>query len=277
MTLGRWTVQALFLIFIGSSPALALPPIHARSFRVELERKSTSGKVLLLKSSGHVPAKGQIVLLYDDVGPIVVLRARALYQEHRFAAQIIRDYSRNPEFKIGSTYRAKLKVRDIEITDEEAQPIPPNDLDVEFDPSRFNDRLSPNEEIELDSLIVEEIDDYEQESSLLAYRISILRMPGFEKGWIFPAATGIRLSQTVAHPIFLEKKKIQDALSIDLNLQFTRLIDYTSLGGDSFTMMPITLSGRYTLYTSSSFCFFGYAGGTQMWSLEQLVRSLSSR
>lgn len=210
-----------------------------------------------------MPAKGQLVLLQDDQGPIAALRTRAVYKGYRFAGQVVRDYGKSPPFEIGSTYRAKFKVRDFEITDDEAQPVPPDDLDVELDRSRFADALSPTEELELNSLMIEEVDDYEQESSLLAYRVSIMRMPKFDKGWVFPAGTGLRFSQTVAHPIFLDKKRYQDALSLDINLQFTRLIEYTALGGDSFLMMPITFAGRYTLYTSSSFGFFVYAGATR--------------
>jgi hypothetical protein len=241
-----------------SANALALPPIEAKTFKADLERKSTSGKVLLMKSSGPLPGVGQLVLLRDDSGPVVALRTRKLYAERQFAGQIVKEYGEAPVLTAGQTYAASIKIRDLVLDEEDISELPPQDLDLELDRGR-NAVLSEEEELELRSLVVEEIADYEQERSYLAYRLSLIRLPAYEKGFLFPAASGFRYSHTLIHP-FLFSGRVQDALGFDLSLMFTKLNEYTPAGGDAFALLPMTFAGKYTVYPSEGFGVTGYLG-----------------
>jgi hypothetical protein len=214
--------------------------------------------VLLMKSAGPLPGTGQIVLLRDESGPVAALRTRRVYVDRQFAGQIVKTYGENP-LEAESRFTAAIKIRDLLLDEEDIAALPPDDLDLELDRARLVEGLSPAEEIELTSLMVEEIGDYEQERSFLAYRLSIMRLPAFSEGFIFPAASGLRFSQTLLHPLLFSGKR-QDALGFDLSLMYTRLNDYTTVGGDAFVLLPMTLAGKYTFYPHEGFGITGYLG-----------------
>lgn len=251
-------VQALFLLLglVSTEGRTAL--IETRSFDATLERRSTSGRILLLESSGPMPGRGQLVLLRGAGGPLVAIRTRKVYEAGRFAGQIVREYDVS-SLEDGSTYRAILKVRDLIVDTEDLPVRPPEDLDIELDRDRFSSRLSADEELELRSLVLEETDDYEEESSMLSYRLSLVRLPGFSEGFIFPAASGVRWSQTILHPLLLNARW-QDSLGVDLSVAYTQLSGYTPPGTDRFALMPTSLYGRYTVYPSASLSFHAYVG-----------------
>ncbi|NDD92505.1 hypothetical protein EBZ37_10510, partial [bacterium] len=77
----------------GVQQALALPPIEARTFEAKLERRSSSGKIFLMKSSGPLPGVGQLVLLKTEEGPAVALKTRKLYSDLEFAGQVVKTYA----------------------------------------------------------------------------------------------------------------------------------------------------------------------------------------
>ncbi len=211
-----------------------------------------------MKSSGPLPGVGQLVLLRDESGPVVALRTRRLYADRQFAGQIVKEYAEAPSLPAGQSFTASIKIRDLILDEEDRAALPPQDLDIELDRGR-SAVLTEEEELELRSLVVEEIADFEQERSYLAYRLSLVRLPGYEQGFIFPAASGLRYSYTLIHP-FLLSGRIQDALGFDFSLMFTKLNDYTPAGGDSFALLPMTFSGKYTFYPSEGFGVTGYLG-----------------
>lgn len=212
-----------------------------------------------MKSVGPLPGVGQIVLLRNDSGPVAALRTRRVYAERQFAGQVVKTYGESPVLESGSTFTAAIKIRDLLLDDEDITAMPPDDLDLELDRARHADVLSHEEESELQSLMVEEVGDYEQERFFLAYRLSIMRLPAFSEGFLFPAASGLRFSQTLLHPL-LFSGRVQDALGFDLTLMYTRLNDYTAVGGDAFVLLPMTFAAKYTFYPHEGFGITGYLG-----------------
>ena len=207
-----------------------------------------------------MPGDGQIVLLKTPDGPLVALRTRKLYSEQRFAGQVVRDFSPDAVITTGASYTAMLKIRDLIIDPSEITEAPPNDLDIELDRGRFADKLTSSEELELRSLMFDEVEDYEQERSFLGFRLAVVRLPAYSDGYLFLAASGLRFSQTLIHPLLFYSKKAQDSLGFDVTGVFTKVNDYTPSQGDSFSLLPLTISGRYSVFLSQSLQIYGYAG-----------------
>lgn len=237
-----------------------LPPIEARIFKATFERRSSSGKILLLQSSGPLPAAGQLVLLRGESGPLLAVRTRQLYADRRFSGQVVRTYDETTPLEEGKRYVALIKLRDLELDEEDIAALPPDDLDLELDRGRLAGTLTRDEEIELQSLVLEEVEDYEQERSLISYRIAILPLPSFDSGTIFPAASGVRYAYTLIHPFLFSGKGLQDAISVEATLLYTKLNDYTPSGGDAFALLPFLFAGRYTLYPHAGFGVSAYGG-----------------
>ncbi|MBU6374810.1 MAG: hypothetical protein KGQ59_02335 [Bdellovibrionales bacterium] len=259
----RWPLAALLLFLAGVQQALALPPIEARSFEAKLVRRSTSGKVFLMRSAGQVPEQDQLVLIKNDGGPLVALKVRKIYKDSEFAGQVVRSYGPDESLVNGESYLALIKIRDLDLQasdtedDAAATAEPPENLDQE----RGSAFLTSEEELELQSLVIEEVTNFEQELSLIAFRVGLVILPGYESGIISPAASGIRFSQTLMHPIKFNSSRFQDSAGVDFSLMFTKLSGYTpSDNGDSFALAPVTLAGRYGVFLNPLMSVYGYAG-----------------
>jgi len=214
-----------------------------------------------MKSSGPLPGVGQLVLLKTEEGPAVALKTRKLYSDLEFAGQVVKTYAPDAPIEDGRSYTAILKIRDLEVDPSKIRGRPPGNLDDEA----LSDSLSADEELELQSLVIEEINDFEQERSLLAFRIGLLILPGYSEGYIFPAASGIRVSQTLVHPFLLRSKRFQDSVGVDVSVMFSKLAGYATaedatVSTDSFSLLPVTVTGRYGVYLTPTFNLYGYAG-----------------
>jgi hypothetical protein len=269
-----WGLKALailILIHAGDRASLAdeveskeaFPPIEAQAFAVTIEKKSTTGRVLLLQSDGQVPLEGQLVLLKDPESRRVALRTRKLFTDQRFAAQIVREYEPGPTLAIGDRLQAIIKLRDLDLEEPKVTAVPPDDLDLILDQRR--NILSPDEELELKSLAVDEIEERERERSGLFYRLAAIRLPGFEQGGLYSLGSGIRFSKTIAYPLFFYSSGMQDSAALDATVLFTALSGYTPAqdDNDAFSLLPLNVAAKYTLYPTDGFGVFGYLGLTK--------------
>lgn len=89
---------------------------------------------------------------------------------------------------------------------------------------------------------------------------ALLRLPKFESGAFYVAAAGPRYSRTLSHPIYFSDKRLQDSLSVDVSLLVSKILDYSDVSGDSYTLVPFVVTGRYNWLYSESFGLFAYGG-----------------
>ena len=76
------------------------------------------------------------------------------------------------------------------------------------------------------------------------------------------AGAGIRYGFTLGKMLLLSKPKLQDAFAIEAGIFSYRINGYID-PNDSFSVVPIVVTARYTIHTSESFALFFYGGVMQ--------------
>jgi hypothetical protein len=265
-----------------------LPDIEIRSLQLKIEKMSTNGHVVQFTSAEPAPNDRQLILLKKITRPVLALRVIKLFDPSglpeggtRFVAQVVRTYDDFFKLKLEDQFRGIIKLRDItleqldkEVADLKQKgsapekdsagtppvlekttpdaPLPPEDKSAQL--------LSDSEERELKSLAYEEAPNYEPEKDSLGVQFSLLRLPRFDSGVLYVAAAGPRYSKTFAHPVYFTDKHKQDSLSIDVSLLAAKILDYSDISGDSYTVLPLMAVGRYNWLYSESFGVFAYGG-----------------
>lgn len=291
----RW-VQVVFCPLLASTllfrPAAALaegplPEIEVRALTLSVEKKSTSGRVILFSTTDPAPELQQLIMIKSESGPRMALRVIQRYDDpSRFAAQSVRSY--DPDFlpAVGESHRAILKIRDIQSEaepgaapgDEQPAAAPESQLEPQTEsapqgagptPAEIKSAqdLTEAEERELKSLAYEEPPNHEPEKLAFGGHFALLRLPRFDSGALYASAAGLRYSQTVRHPLYFPGRKLQDSVSIDFSLLASKILDYSDVAGDSYTLIPMMLSGRYNWLFSENLGAFGYAGLVKPWVL----------
>jgi len=96
-----------------SSDDEELPSIEATTFPVTVERRSLSGHVYLLSTSGDIPDVGRLILVKKDSTPIMAFRVLKRYQDKKqFAAKWLRRYNDVKQLEAAQDYTAIEKVSD---------------------------------------------------------------------------------------------------------------------------------------------------------------------
>ncbi len=261
-----------------------LPDIEIRALDLTIEKKSTSGAVLQFTSPQEAPRDRQLILLKDGPRPLIALRVIKIFEPQglsdggsRFAAQRVRSYDDFFKPEIGGAFRGILKIRDLSLEELDQQvaaekaslgkggPEPsPLDVSQPGAPPPAEDQtaqsLTEAEERELKVLAYEETPNYLPETDSVGIHTAFLRLPKFESGAFYVAAAGPRYSRTLSHPIYFSDKRLQDSLSLDISLLVSKILDYSDISGDSYTLLPLIVTGRYNWLYSESFGLFAYGG-----------------
>lgn len=285
----RLRVQALILCSVLSPLGAALgtaaqaaeeklPDIEIRALELKVEKKSTSGMVLQFTSPQEAPKDRQLLLLKDGNRPLIALRVIKLFDPQglpqggsRFAAQQVRSYDDFFKAEIDGSYRGILKIRDISLEELDKQVAEEAGLEVSKpdSPPPSEDKnaqsLTEAEERELKVLAYEETPNYLPETEAIGIHAAFLRLPKFESGAFYVAAAGPRYSRSLSHPIYFSDKRLQDSLAVDTSALICKILDYSDVSGDSYTLVPIIVSGRYNWHYSEDFAVFVYGGLIKPW------------
>lgn len=98
----------------GEASYDSLPPIHIRSYPVEVVRRSDSGMLYLFRDVDDVRTRvGQVILFKNEQNPVMGFRVLQTYPEQRiFAARRIRRYDEYQALNAGEKYTAIEKTGD---------------------------------------------------------------------------------------------------------------------------------------------------------------------
>jgi hypothetical protein len=118
----KWLCLTLALTTLAlSAPSWAdesqsdeeLPTISAITFPVTIERRSSSGHVYLLSTTGEIPETGRLILLKKDSAPVMAFRILRQYGgKKQFAAKWMRRYNSIKQLDPAQTYMALEKLSD---------------------------------------------------------------------------------------------------------------------------------------------------------------------
>jgi len=117
----KWLCLTLALTTLAlSAPSWAdessdeeLPTIEAITFPVTIERRSSSGHVYLLSTTGEIPETGRLILLKKDSAPVMAFRILRQYGgKKQFAAKWMRRYNSIKQLDPAQSYMALEKLSD---------------------------------------------------------------------------------------------------------------------------------------------------------------------
>jgi hypothetical protein len=146
-----------------------------------------------------------------------------------------------------------------EASDSAPSPVPPP-------PTRQG--LSEEEEDDIDrqleGLEVEETDDFTPWYQWFTLGAGLLSNNDFESGVTRFVGGGARYQLDIGHRLIMDSGTAQDSLSLEGSLFYYSIVGYAEIteegGLDSYTVMPMMGSLKYTIWLGEEFGFFGYVG-----------------
>jgi hypothetical protein len=111
---------------------------------------------------------------------------------------------------------------------------------------------------DISSVMVEEMTQIDKQNNAIALGAGAYR----NSSTAYNAAANIRYSRTLKHLIHYKSKNLQDNLALDGSLGFFKYLG-TSGQGDTYTVVPVTITLRYTILPNEDFGAFVFAGFEQ--------------
>jgi hypothetical protein len=126
---------------------------------------------------------------------------------------------------------------------------------------------------DLSSIMVEEMKIFDRDENAIGVGAGVFRNTlvnggtastgtGYSTSTIYSSGGLLRYSRTLKHMLHYKSKNLQDSFAIDGTLGFYKYLGSTG-SGDTYTIVPFSVTARYTLQPSETFGFFGYLGFTK--------------
>ena len=91
-------------------------------------------------------------------------------------------------------------------------------------------------------------------------QVGLLNLPKFDAGSFYVAAAGAQYSHTLYHPLWHTGREKQDSVTLDVSILASKILDYSDVAGDSYTLLPIIVTGRYNWLFTEDAGVFVYGG-----------------
>ncbi|MCC7440176.1 MAG: hypothetical protein IT285_00995 [Bdellovibrionales bacterium] len=310
---GRALLVPLFALFLcGAGPVDdELPTIEAKPFATFARRRSQSLRVYVLDAKEYMPRVGKMVLLKREAQNMMAFRVLKTYPDKgEFAARKVREYESRASLPLGEAYLGLEKLRDIggpppteaELRQDDAdlkeleapqalEGLPAvqgydDDLDAGTSPppaGAVDDDGEGDEpeqdDSDLENIAADEVLPLDPDNQWLTAQFGTFKNSAAIGGTDAFAGGGMRYGLTLGKMLFLASKSAQDALVLEGGVFFYKILGENN---EAFTVLPVTITGRYQILMSADFAVFFYfginnnivasvAGGT-----EQQVALLSS-
>jgi hypothetical protein len=268
------------------------PEIEARLYRVKTVKMGNSSTVYLLDrlaaspppaGSGYagIPAERKLLVLKHGDDNVMAMRVlKDLPDTNQLIVKKIRQYNNTVTLPLGEQYVAVEKVSD-------AMPPPPTEQDqkdmqelsppLAYDPEldagsspapgeKAEDAAEPPHDDDDDQILGRAIEDTEMNDThrnWLSAEIGLLRnTPNGANTFSLYAAGGLRYGYSLLQHIFFDGGDKYDTLSLEGGAFFYKIVNIygNSQGGDSYTIMPLIGTVRYTVFMGEDFGLSFYGG-----------------
>jgi hypothetical protein len=112
---------------------------------------------------------------------------------------------------------------------------------------------------ETEAVAVEESKDLENDRHGVSVQVGMLVNNSSTGGLSYFTGAGLRYAYTFRKNVFLRKTKFQDSFSAEAGLYLYKVLAYES-GTDTYTVLPLSGTIRYTVFFSEGFGLFSYLG-----------------
>jgi hypothetical protein len=261
-----------------------LPDIEARLYRVKTQTVSRTGSVYLLKRLAaskppadaqydSIPAERKLLVLKTGETNIMALRVlKDLPDSGAIIAKKIREYDDLHVLPMSQEYVAVEKISDLlppPPTEQDKKDIeevaPPLAYDPELD---AGSSPAPNAAAEEeDEKILGRVADDNEDHPFRHHWVSVVgglfsNTPNGYQGLDlqYYLAGGLKYQYDFKERIWYKSGKTYDTLGIEGGLFLYKIVGLNSLGGDSYTVLPINAVLRYTIYPTENFGYSFYGG-----------------
>ncbi|HTL12998.1 MAG TPA: hypothetical protein VL588_10945 [Bdellovibrionota bacterium] len=265
-----------------------LPQIEAKAFATFARRRSQSLRVYVLEAKEYMPHVGRIVLLKRESANMMAFRVIKTYPDQQeFAARKVKEYEDRSSLPLGEAYMAIEKLKDVgmpatteedkkadakdlkELEQENQSELPSvKDYDPDLDtgtsppPVGAVDDESSDEEVDrddsdLENLAADEVKPMDPDSQWLTGEFGMFKNTGSIGGTDTYVGGGARYGLTLGKMIFLASNKAQDALAVEAGAFLYKILGTSS---ETFTVMPVTVTGRYHINVTADLGLFFYFG-----------------
>ena len=124
--------------------------------------------------------------------------------------------------------------------------------------------LSADEDEDMKAIEIQEVYPLEHERNALSFEFGLIHTQALDGSSVYYSAGGVRYSLVLGQMIFEKAATTQDSLMLELGAFYYGISGYiTSGGNDSYTVVPVTGTLRYTVLLSEMFGFFLYGGAVK--------------
>jgi hypothetical protein len=261
-----------------------LPEIEAKTYNLQVTRKSHSNKIYLFEdSTNRQPHVGRILLLKRDGEPIMAFRVLKNYTEKKLlAAKRIRRYKDVQSLNDGDSFLTIEKISDLapppptaqdqaDLKELEAkQGLKVSAYDEELDagispPAVPKEENQEDVESELDShlaISIEEPRIFDHNNHWLTAGFGYIRNsgpPSSNNSPYYFSSGNVRYGLTVGKMVLLDLPYVQDSVVVEGGAYLYKTLNFASQG-DAYTIASFSGTVRYNFLFSESFGVFVYTG-----------------
>lgn len=278
-----------------------LPEIIAKTYNVEVKRKSQSKRVYLFHyDASEEPRVGRILLLKKENEPYLAFRILKTYPDkEQLAAKKVKTYGKHETLEDNESFTGIEKISDYlpppptpedkadlaELEAKEEVKAVPFDSDLDVLPTPSPAPVPSNSP---DNALRKQLEDQqeEQEEPNEATSIEVQQTPLLDRniqwltlgfgfvinnnspanggGLYYFAAGNLRYGVSVGRLVFFAKPHLQDSIVIEGGGYLYKTLGYTTQTlSDAYTLLSIVGNIRYNLLFSEGFGIFFYGGVIQ--------------